>query len=330
MAKTAKKLRLSVSSIREYMLCPAKYSFEHRPPKIPQKVDYPRLCGKEVHSFVELLYDKKKGERKYFFLSINSARRSWFYRWNAALEKNKDKLVLIDKEAAEKFARIGWVCIRNYWETNLTHPDPIFIEKRYTIPWSTGVELTGIIDQVRTITLGSVVKSRPEIVTDGILSKKYNPEFLVDLKTGFNKFEVDKEALEFQGIQKQYSLQRDFQASAYALLYQKHHNGKYPVGFFMYYLKDNKGFFVKGDEDESQRIFKDTMNYVIDNIQRESFPKSPGSQCSNCDYVKECIGNTSFSISISDVVPHSVEIIKKERKEEDFKQLRFKFKYQKE
>ncbi len=324
MIKTAKKLILSVSSINEYLLCPAKYSFAHRNiPKIPHKIDYLKLCERQVLRFVKDMHGKKKAERKYFYVSIDSARRGWFGRWNDALIENKDKLMPVDTDEADKYGRIGWYCIKNYWENNINRPDPIYREKRYRVPWSLGVELLGVVSQVRSMSMESIKKFRPEIIKYGKLPEMYKPEVLVMLETGYNKFNVDNELSEPQVVKELYSLQRGFQAAAYTWLYKLYNNGKYPVGFYIYRLKEigeNKGFFIKGDNKKLQRMFKDNVDYVKENIQNELFSKSSGPHCVYCDYIDECIGDTNLGLT---------EFTSDKKEDKEIKQLKFKLRYSK-
>lgn len=159
------------------------------------------------------------------------------------------------KDLEDKFGVLGWVCIRNYWNQNIDKPDPILIEKKYTIPLFYGVELTGVFDQVRTVQTSWLEKRRPEIFVNGKLSSDYDQTLIVDLKTGWSDYNIEQNDSDLEKVRKQFAIQWDIQAAAYALLYKEHHNGKFPAGFLLYQLRNEKDnvFLVQGDLEESQK-----------------------------------------------------------------------------
>ena len=327
MGKSPKILRLSMSSIKKYLDCPMQWYFNYIL-KIPSKTDYPRLCGSEVHKFIAGLYKKHSDDRKFWYKSIDSAKGAWFVTWNKALDRDAGKILQPDKKAANDFGGNGWVCIDRYWKQNIDKPKPILIEKKYTIPLFAGVELTGVFDQLRTVQLPWLKARRPEIFVGEDISPEYDPYLIVDLKTGWSNYNIKEDDSDNEKVRKQIAIQLDIQAAAYALLYKKHHNGKYPAGFLLYYLREgsvNNTFFVKGDSKESQIILESNVQHVVTNIRNESFPRKISNQCARCDYYMECRPNGNISVSLPGEIPDSVKT-EKEEPAEKFVQLKLKFK----
>ena len=290
-------LRLSMSSIKKYLQCPMSWYFLYVL-RIPSKTDYPRLCGSEVHKFIAGLYKDVPNSRRFWYKSINSARKAWFVTWAKALEENENKIIRPSKEQADKYAAIGAVCIKNYWEGNLKSPPPIYIEKRYTIPWSRGVELTGIIDQLRYARPSWMRKKRPELFSGDILSDDYSDTVVVDLKTGWGDYNLVDDETDEEKVRKQISIQLDIQAAAYALLLQKH-TKKFPFAFILYQLQlpENNMFVVKGDLEGPQNVLRENIDHVVKNIRDGSFPRNVGKHCTFCDYAVECSGLSNTSVS---------------------------------
>jgi CRISPR/Cas system-associated exonuclease Cas4 (RecB family) len=294
-------LRLSVSSIKKYFQCPMSWYFQYVL-HIPQKTDYPRLCGVEVHRFIARLYKDVPYNRKFWYKSIDSARKAWFVTWKKSLEENEDKIIGPNKEQAKKYSAIGAVCIENYWRDNLKSPNPIYIEKRYTIPWSRGVELTGVIDQLRSAKPNWMRKKRPDLFANGTLLKGYSDNLVVDLKTGWGDYNLDDtKTTDEEKIRKQISIQLDIQAAAYALLLQKH-TEKFPFAFILYQLRhsDENMYVVEGDLEGPQNVLRESIDHVVKNVRDGSFPRHIGRHCAFCDYAVECKGLTNTNISDSD------------------------------
>ncbi len=331
MSQYPKILRLSMSSIKKYLKCPKSWYFTYVL-KIPQKTDYPRLCGREVHFFVALLHKEHSSDRKFWYKNINSARKAWFFTWNRALDENRSIIQKVSKDAEDKYGKIGWFCIKHYWEQNFDKPNPIFVEKKFTVPWSMGVELTGVFDQVRTLRMDWIKKRRPELFDGNTLSSLYNPEAIVDLKTGWSDYNIEEDDSDTEKVRKQFEIQRDIQGAAYALLYQKHF-GKFPIGFLLYQLRNEKNnmFLVKGDLAESQLVLKDAIEHVIKNIRDKSFPRNINNHCGYCDYYMNCSGNGKIFISLPEQMPYFVtsDSEDKNKKVESPKQLKLKLKYKK-
>jgi len=316
-------IKLSISSMSTYLDCPAKWYFQYIR-KIPQKVDYPRLCGQVVHTFIASLYNNKATERKFLYKTIDSARHAWFYTWTKQLEKNNQRIVGLDSEKGKIYGGVGWECIQTYWNQNFDKPDPIAKEKRFSVPYRQGVELIGVVDQIRNISSEFIPRIRPELVNGSELDPKFDPVVIVDFKSGRYDYEVPPDSTEIEAIRHQIDLQRNLQASAYSLLYQKYHSGRLPLGFYLYQLRNGKLFFVRGDDEESQKILTDNINHVLGNIVNESFPKNPGPHCRTCDYVESCIENSDFYISNALDIPDSIFVAKK--KVDRPRQLRFRLK----
>ena len=290
-------LRLSVSSIKKYLQCPRSWYFQYVS-RIPQKTDYPRLCGVAVHRFIANLYKDNPSGRKFWFKSLDSARKAWFVTWKKTLEENEDRIIRPSKEQDKKYAAIGATCIKNYWDGNFKSLNPIYIEKRYTILWDYGIELTGVIDQLRFANLGWMKKERPDLFSDGTLSERYSNTLVVDLKTGWGDYNLDDAETDEERIRKQISIQLDIQAAAYALLL-KNHTGKFPFAFIIYQLQssDKNMYVVRGDLEGPQNVLRENIEHVVKNVRDGSFPGTVGRHCAFCDYAIECEGLAGTTVS---------------------------------
>lgn len=317
-------LKLSISSIGMYMECPASYYFKYLK-KLPSKTDYPRLCGVAVHAFIAKIEKPTKKERRYFYKTFFSARKAWFKIWHDTVEENIKKMANTNKKDTENYGGIGWICIQNYWNQNYDKPHPLAREKRLRMHYKAGVDLIGVVDQIRTIAPEWVPIIRPDLVENGILNPNFDPVVIVDFKTGRYDYEISEKINQNDILRHQADLQRSPQVAVYELLYKARYNGKLPLGFYLYQLRNGKLFFVRGDSKESQDILFDNIEHVLENTELQSFPKNIGSHCRTCDYVESCIGNTNFYISNPNEIPDSV-LVKKREEEKRPKQMRFNFK----
>ncbi|MBW6441448.1 PD-(D/E)XK nuclease family protein [Patescibacteria group bacterium] len=320
--------RLSKSSVRTYMECPYRYYLKYVQKVIKLKpiTDYPRLCGVMVHRFAAGLHKKHKHSGRFYYKTVKSAVSTWFYLWAKTLIENDQILLKVDNNKADMFGGVGANCIKNYWEVSYDKPDPVIIEKKYTIPWSPGFEFTGVFDQVRPVSIDIIKNKRPNLIENDKLDVRYNPVVIIDLKTGYYDYEVVPDSTEEEKIRHQYDLQRDIQAAAYTLLYKAHNHGKLPLYFAIHQLKNNKFFTVIGEGDETQEILKSSINHVIQGIKTGSFPKNIGPNCRRCDYTTTCLGDNPISISLPDgtldtnLYPPNKEEVK------EYKQLKLKLK----
>lgn len=311
-----------------FMRCPKSYMLSK---KCKKRTDYPRLSGNAVHDFIKFLYNKRKPvDRPYYFLSVDSARKCWFPYWEKYQKKNADKLVRVKKEDSEKFGGSGWNCIENYMVKNKNSPTPIAIEKRIVITYLPedshfgGILIEGILDQTRTVSPRSIAKLRPEVVFNGELSDRYDPVIILDIKSGFNvDFKIPKGFSREDAIRIQTPLQRNLQAAIYSFLYRES-TSKWPLMFYLYGLKDNELYPVRGDEPQLQENFVEVVSYVSRNIEEGYFPRHVGIHCKHCDYTDECKGNSNFYISTPGILPTSVRIAEKQISK-DPNQLKFKF-----
>jgi len=293
-----KSFQVSKSSIGQYMVCPRSWLYS-RYPGMPKKVDYARLFGIEVHSFIKLLHKKTKTPRPFYFKTLDAAINQWRRRWMIALDKVKANGSLIMPNRGMEFAYldIGEKCITKYWDANINRPRPIEVEQRYTGRLD-GIPLVGIFDQVRRISLKWIAENRPELIVDGQLSPLYDPVVIVDLKTDYTDYDAEKliknPTLE-EWIRTQYSLHESTQATLYTLLYYQK-TGKMPIGFWWYHLRSGMGFFTC-HEDESFVTLAGQIRHLVENLQYRSFPKNPGEHCKRCDYLEPCNEDRLFRVS---------------------------------
>ena len=324
-------IRLSKSSVQLYFECPYKFYLRYiqKDTKLDPVTDYPRLCGIMVHRFCANLHKKHKHSGRFYYKTIESATKAWFYLWQKALSENEKFIKMPSKKGAKNYGGIGAVCIRNYWDVNLSRPDPIVIEKKYTIPWCPGFEYTGVFDQTRSVNIDLIKKNRPDLVTKGVLNERYDPVTIVDLKTGYYDYEVGEGLSDEEKIRHQYDLQRDIQAASYTLLYKEHNHGKLPLYFTLHQLKNNKFFTVIGDGEESQQNLVKAINHVIQGIKTASFPRNVGARCRKCDYTEICSFSGAINISNPDSTVDTNNYLPTKEKESEYKQGRFDFKYQK-
>jgi hypothetical protein len=282
--------------------------------------DYPRLAGSEVHRFIALLHSRrKKGDRPFFYKSIKSAQNAWFAAWRRALEKNKPPLLRPDKENGKMFGAIGWNCINHYWQQCEHKPPPLAVEKRYSAPIMTGVDLIGIVDQTRGMERDTIRKYRPDLVVGNQLvsnfDEHYAPVVLVDLKTGKQNYDVgtfNPEAGLDEWARQQFSLHQDRQATIYTWLYKQVYNVT-PIGFLLWDIRTGKTFFTYREGQDYQNMLAQ-VEHVVENIRAGSFPTNEGWQCKWCDYQDACRGERPFlvakpgSVPIAPVVKTSADV----------------------
>jgi CRISPR/Cas system-associated exonuclease Cas4 (RecB family) len=344
-------------------MCPKKWFFQYRTDDLPKKINYALLFGKEMHSFInyELLREVKG--RNFFFKTLGSATRGWCRRWNNAnKDPKKIESLFYQSQAMQKgYLQIGIGCVKNYWQANEFLPRPLEIEKyyRYLYPYSAGIDLIGVPDQVRSVSIEWIQKHRPELIADGRLDPKYAPAVIFDIKTGKESYDSSlngyEELLklnqaksklvrreEFEKAKKelvhligaQHKLHEDIQATMYTWLYEMKH-GKKPIGFYWYNVRWGKGFFTYRNDSDYQTVFE-MIKHMIDSINDESFPKAPSSNCSFCSFVEACRGCDKLIYSgVERSLPGQLEqdgedkapfLILANKKESEPKQLRLKFK----
>ena len=322
------KTRLSKSSVRTYLECPYRYFLKYvqKEIKLNQVTDYPRLCGVMVHRFAASLHKKHKHLGRFYYKTIKSAIGAWFYLWAKTLNESSEILKKVDSDKAKMFGGVGANCIKNYWEVSYNTPDPITIEKKFTIPWCPGFEFTGVFDQVRPVSIDIISKKRPDVISNGELNEKFDPVGVIDLKTGYYDYEVAPDSPEEEKIRHQYDLQRNIQATAYTLLYKAHNHGKLPLYFVIHQLKNNKFFTVIGEGEENQEILRSSINHVIQGIKTESFPKNIGPNCRRCDYTTTCLGDHPMNISLPDGKLDTNVYLPSKKEVKEYKQLKFKLK----
>lgn len=177
---------ISKSKLEAYFLCPAAYRFRYLS-GLPSRTDFPRVLGIAVHRFVAKLHSNNFSNRPFYYKSKKSASSAWFgFYWKRVLNEFSTKLEPYTSDKADKYSRIGWMCINNYWNTMSAdnRGELVEVEKRYTHHISPGVNLVGIIDQIRLTSLKHIKKIRPELIKGGSLVEGYLPYILVDIKTG--------------------------------------------------------------------------------------------------------------------------------------------------
>lgn len=301
---------VSVSQLGRYQTCPRQW-FYGDCPDIPKKTDYPRLCGIAVHQHIRQLHQPPKEPRPFFFKTKRSALGAWYHRWHREVEKAAQrKLMCADEKATDTHFLIGSRCISQYWDTNIDLPQPLEIEKTYRAPLEVddrraGI-LTGVVDQVRSVSLEWIRRHRPELVINDRLDEMFSPVVIVDFKTG--EFSYDVEALRKKSqknlerdptveeqVFMQYELHEDLQPTAYTFLYEKT-TGKKPVGVLWNHLRSGGLFFTFREERDYQTLFE-TVDHFLSNLAAQSFPKHVGYQCGRCDYLLPCREDRPFLLS---------------------------------
>lgn len=285
--------RISKSAMETYMRCPYQW-FCASNPKIPKRTDYPRLCGTEVHRHIAQFYRKTKEPRPFFYKTKKSAIGAWFNRWDRALEREKEKIIMPNEKKAEDYGTTGAVCVANYWRDNFDLPRPREIEKRYEakIP---GLLIVGVMDQIRNVSLDFAKRKRPEIVQNNKLASGFDLSVIVDLKTEYASVGFEIEADVEQKIRSQFKLHRGLETTFYTYLYERRY-GKKPLGMLWYNLRIGKAFFTYRDDDDYADLFHD-INVFLDGVASQKFAKIRGKHCVYCDYLEICNGKDHFKFS---------------------------------
>lgn len=280
------RLVLSKTRMGGYLKCPQFYWFNYES-GLPKGTDYARLLGVCVHSFIASLYDVRKGSDKRFkYKDIKSARGAWFYRWNVVCDQEKRKLRFTDEKKQKEYGLTGWICIMNYWNQNYSKPDPVYIEERVQFPLDGSISLLGIFDQIRSVDLDFVKRFRPDLIVEGGLKNGHDLAVIVDLKTNKESFAYLFGSNELDWAAQQFELHEDIQVNMYHWLYWKW-KGKMPIGFFWYHLRSKKWVFSYRTIDDFETLYNQ-VRHIADNLNAESFPKSPGKHCRWCDYFDAC------------------------------------------
>lgn len=325
---------ISVSRMKAYFQCP-RYAYLER--HLPYQTDYPRLAGVQIHQHIQEIEkpvrpaylcsscNKKatlkqaaanccrqcQGEivtstRRFHFQTPQAMIGSWNYRWAKALTEATQNgwLVKVDRDVAVRYFGIGRLCLTNYWKAFAELPRPKLVEKRYSYLMPSGTRLTGVLDQIREVTLERIVQVRPELMVDGRLREGFDPMVVVDCKSGFFTYDMDGYLKEIsptadpptdkQRALWQYSLHEDIQPTAYLWLYSQAHQGRQPVWFEWCHLRSGSKFVTWRDQRDFQE-FDMSVKAVINGIQAEDFPKRVDSYaCRRCDRVAPCRGERPF------------------------------------
>ena len=297
---------LSVSDLMNYMFCPAYLYFEDSP-DVPKTVDYPLLCGTEVHHAIQELETRETAEpRRFYYTTRKAAIGGWHNRWSRALEREGTHLVQPDKEQEDQYRKVGIWCIGNYWDANEKKPRPDAVERPYQWPVGRGWTLRGRIDQVRTASLAWIAGFRPDLVVDGELKPGYTPVVLIDHKTSLKDYDawrLKENPTAVDWVRHQFPLHIGLQATAYTWLYEKN-TGLRPVGFIWYHLRSGKVFPTFREERDYWRLFR-VVKHVIENLEAESFPPNDGEHCRKCRHYEPCWEDRYFLIGEPGELPES-------------------------
>ena len=267
-----------------YIRCPMEWFFYSRT-SYSKKTDYPRLCGVEVHGHIAGLYRKTKKPRTFYYQTAISAIFAWFHRWKRACEKEKNRIIMADEETAKKYGKIGAVCVAQYFRDNIKLPRPMEIESHYRTKYN-GVEVVGVMDQIRPVSMDFVRNKRPELIEKGKLASGYDSVVIVDLKTEYAGKGFSPDSSIDQKIRSQFKLHEGLEPSIYSYLYEAKH-GRKPLGMLWYNLRIGKTFFTYRDDDNHESLFND-LDVFLKNINAENFPKNIGKHCAYCDYIEYC------------------------------------------
>lgn len=290
---------LSKSGIRLFYRCPLAYRFYYFPlnengERCPPLTDYPRLCGSVIHDAIARLHTaKSKDNRPLHYKTLAKFQGYFSHLWQKKLTECEQNHTLISPNVWElkQYPEIGYVCLANYYKSAQKMAPPIEVEKLYKYPYPDrfGIGLTGIVDQIRAVSLDYIARHRPELMVNGQLNDQYASVIIVDLKSEANGFaseeNIDGELL----YRKQYLLHTDIQATMYTWLYWKN-TGKKPVGFAWYHLRSGKWFFTFREEADFINLFI-KINRMVDNLQSwdyDDYSMNEGSACAHCDFVHFC------------------------------------------
>ena len=319
--------KVSVTSITTYLDCPRAYRSRYVDGSKKYQT-YPLLLGKAVHDFIRSLHNPTKESRRYYYKSYSSAWGAWNAddgdkkgAWIRALEKNRHLIMQpLPKEIEGRYKSIGWTCINNYWKYAYDKPDPVFSEKALTSGIYPNIRLEGRLDQVRKLSVSSIVKLRPDLVVNGKLIEGYNPVVIVDFKTGFLNLDIndkpvysDKNNPRFRAegpgyldeIRYQYWLHETYQPTAYTMLYERHF-GKKPVGFLLWGVRENERYFTYRTEEQYLDLIE-AARHVVEGVQAGTFPKIPAKfKCNNCLFFEPCRNGLDFLISKKNSFPEKL------------------------
>jgi hypothetical protein len=317
-------MNVSPSSLGAFLNCGYYYYLEYVL-KLKGKVTYPQLMGIVVHEFLADLYRSRSGKTKFYYKTLASAESSWKYKWFKSVREHKERLIGYSTKSDGVFMALGWKCIKNYWNANLTKPDPLEIEKKMTAQIMSGVKLTGVLDQVRPLNIETIKSIRPDLLNGDILSSDYGPYCIVDFKTTGSQWA--SEGSENDQLRQIASLLQAIQPVAYTFLC-KTTKGKWPVCFFYYNLQEGTTVRIDGSEDPRKYDdFIEKIRHLALCLDRESFPKNVSPSCRYCTQFENCLGAQDTRTSIhNDALPLTGNtprtIFRKEQAANGPKQLR--------
>jgi CRISPR/Cas system-associated exonuclease Cas4 (RecB family) len=302
MARQRRKFanRVSVSALGTAYQCLAKWWFTYRS-TWPKKTTYALLAGKEIHQHVRQLYKQPKigsPERPFYFKSKESALGAWTGRWFRALHTNRNKIILPNEQRVWQYKAIGDKCLGKYWDDNVNLARPLQLETIFKCKFTNGVELIGVVDQLRTVSIEWIKNHRPALLQGNSLRSGFDPVVIVDLKTGRYDYSVDESeapaSLDMQ-FRRQLKLHGDLQATAYTYLY-KMRAGREPIGFLWYHMRTGNCFFTYRTDQDFKNLFVN-IDRLLDSIHNQSFPKNRSEHCFDCSHVEPCFSGKDFMIS---------------------------------
>jgi hypothetical protein len=233
-----------------------------------------------------------RDERRFYYKTPESAKGAWRSRWRRALTRDQALMEESERAKAGPYYGLGMDLSDLYWEASLERPRPLEVEKRYSFFLRAGLNLVGVVDQVRPLTLKQAAHLRPDLVVRGRLAKGHAPVMLVDLKSGFwgydpnTRKEEGQEATQGEWIRTQFQLHEYYQPTIYTRLYEKV-TGKRPVAFGWWHLRTGQVFYTYRGEEDYQAL-DEAIEHVVGNLNSQSFPKNPGFACRRCDFLEAC------------------------------------------
>ncbi len=262
-------------------------------PKPPRVVDLPRLFGSVVHQHIERMEQLSSNpEQRFYYKDRRSAVNAAYYWWNRALEENRDRLILVTDQGLSEYQRLLGICINQYWNTSVSRPRPIHVEWKLTQRWDVGVALTGVIDQVRPLSIEQIRRFRPALVQDSQLVEGYDPVWLVDLKTNrgsFTPYQPEGQVADTEKwVRQQFELHNYLQPTIYTWLYERT-TGKKPIGFIWWHLRSGQ-YYPTFRVDEHYARLARVVDHVVGNLEVQSFPEHVGTHCRYCDFINPCQG----------------------------------------
>lgn len=281
----------SHTSITAYMECGRAYYLGYlMTPKPPKRTDLPRLFGVFLHQHVQRMHQKTADGRLHYYQTLASAIKAGYHFWYKALEENKPYLVPCTQAEIDKYTGLVPICIAQYWKYSVKRPRPLKVEWRIRAPWGNGIDLVGVIDQVRPIAVDDIARLRPELVVDGVLDPEFDPVILVDLKTGGESYAPwvrgGETANLRQWVTKQAPLHKYKQPTIYTWLYRAA-TGKWPIGFAWLHVRSATAFITYRTQRHIDELNL-AIRYVAMNLDAQMFPRNEGSRCARCDFVELC------------------------------------------